>query len=116
MLMLAARALATALFIVIVAEIAKRSTLLAGILVAMPLATIMTVGLTYLDTRDAVLSTRFATTTFAMFWPGLLFFISLPLLQRFGAPFWVAYGIAILLVLLGYAGMILLLRRLGVQL
>lgn len=116
MLMLAARALATALFIVIVAEIAKRSTLLAGILVAMPLATIMTVGLTYLDTRDAELSTRFATTTFAMVWPGLLFFIALPLLQRLGVTFWIAYGAAILLVLIGYAAMILLLRRFGIQL
>jgi hypothetical protein len=110
------KALATAAFIVLVSEIAKRSTLLAALLVAMPLATMMTVGLTYIDTGDAVLSTRLATTTFFLVWPGLLFFISLPLLQKLGVHFWGAFGIAILLAGAGYVAMILILRRLGVEL
>jgi len=116
MALLITKFLVTSFIIVLVSEVAKRSTLVAAILVALPLATMMTVGLTYLDTRDAELSTRFATTTFAMVWPGLLFFIALPLLQRLGVTFWIAYGAAILLVLIGYAAMILLLRRLGIQL
>ncbi len=116
MLLILARALVTAAFIVIVSEIAKRSTLAAAILVALPLATMMTVGLTYIDTRDAELSTRFATTTFLLVWPGLLFFIMLPLLQKWGAHFWLAYGVAIFLAVAGYIATILLLRRIGVQL
>jgi len=116
MLLILARALATAAFIVLVSEVAKRSTLVAAILVALPLATMMTVGLTYLDTRDAQLSTRFATTPFFLVWPGLLFFITLPLLERWGAHFWLAYGVAVLVAILAYAATILILRRMGVQL
>lgn len=110
------KALVTAAFIVMVSEIAKRSTLLAALLVAMPLATMMTVGLTYFDTGDAELSTRLATTTFFLVWPGLLFFISLAGLQKWGLGFWASFASGIALAALGYVAMILLLRRLGVEL
>ncbi|NBC21110.1 MAG: hypothetical protein GVY06_08745 [Alphaproteobacteria bacterium] len=116
MLMTLAKALVTAAFIVLVSEIAKRSTLAAAILVALPLATMMTVGLTYLDTRDAELSTRFATTTFFLIWPGLLFFITLPTLQKWGAHFWLAYGVSVFLAVAGYTATILILRRIGITL
>lgn len=116
MLMTLVKVFATAGFIVLVSEIAKRSTLLAAILVALPLATMMTVLLTYIDTRDAALSTRFATTTFLLVWPGLTFFILLPLLQRAGAPFAGAFAGASLATVLAYLATILVLRRLGVAL
>jgi len=111
-----AKALVTAIFIVFVSEVAKRSTLLAALLVALPLATMMTVLLTYVDTRDAALSTRFATSTFWLVWPGLVFFITLPLAQRAGLPFFGAFALATGLTVLAYAGFITLLNRLGVQL
>ena len=110
------KALVTAGFIVLVSEIAKRSTLLAALLVALPLATIMTVGLTYADTRDAELSTRFARTTFILVWPGLLFFIILPLAQKFGAGFWTAFGLAVGITVAAYAVLLLVLRRMGIAL
>ncbi|MEO0465961.1 MAG: DUF3147 family protein [Pseudomonadota bacterium] len=116
MWMILFKALITAAFIVLVSEVAKRSTLLAALMVAMPLATMMTVGLTFFDTRDAELSTRLATTTFYLVWPGLLFFIALPLMQRAGAHFWVAFAVASLVTAAGYLVTILVLRRLGVEL
>ncbi|MEM9739425.1 MAG: hypothetical protein AAF829_06110 [Pseudomonadota bacterium] len=116
MLMIVLKGLVTAAFIVFVSEVAKRSTLLAALLVAMPLATMMTVALTYFDTRDAELSTRFATTTFYLIGPGVVFFILLPLLQRLGAPFLAALAGSTIATILAYLGVILVLRRLGVEL
>lgn len=110
------KVLVTAGFIVIVSEVAKRSTLLAALAVGLPLATMMTVGLTYFDTRDPVLSTRLATTTFLLVWPGLLFFILLPTGQRWGLGFWPSFSIAVGATVIAYTGWIVLLRRLGVQL
>lgn len=116
MWMILFKALATAAFIVLVSEVAKRSTLFAALMVGMPLATMMTVALTYSDTKDAEMVTRFATTTFYLVWPGLLFFIALPLLQRAGAHFWLAFGIATVVTIAAYAGLILVLRHFGVEL
>ncbi|MEM1105223.1 MAG: hypothetical protein AAGH87_02450 [Pseudomonadota bacterium] len=116
MLMTAFKVVATAGFIVLVSEIAKRSTLLAALLVALPLATMMTVLLTYLDTRDAALSTRFATTTFYLVGPGLVFFILLPLIQRAGAPFLAAFAGATAATVAAYLALILVLRHFGIEL
>ena len=116
MWMIALKVVATAAFIVLVSEVAKRSTLFAALMVGMPLATMMTVALTYADTRDAALSTRFATTTFYLVWPGLLFFIGLPVFQKLGAGFWLAFAGATVITIAGYAALILTLRHFGVEL
>jgi len=110
------KALLTAAFIVLVSEVAKRSTLIAALMVAMPLATMMTVAFTYHGTRDATLATRFVTTTFYLIWPGLVFFITLPLAQKLGTSFWTAFALATTLTIAAYSGMIVLLRHLGVEL
>ncbi|MEM7768337.1 MAG: hypothetical protein AAF253_12745 [Pseudomonadota bacterium] len=112
----AGKAIVTAVFIIIVSEIAKRSTMLAALLVALPLATMMTVAMTYYSTRDAALATRFATSTAYLILPGLVFFVSLPLAQRMGVPFWGALGVATGLTLVAYAGWIALFHRLGIEL
>ncbi|MEL6386873.1 MAG: hypothetical protein AAFR00_05945 [Pseudomonadota bacterium] len=112
----ALKALVTAVFIVFVSEIAKRSTLLAALLVALPLATMMTVAMTYYSTRDAALATKFATSTFYLVLPGLVFFILLPLGQRWGLPFWSAFALATGVTMAAYAGWIALFRYLGIEL
>lgn len=116
MMSLVLKALATAVFIVIVSVVAKRSTLFAALMIGMPMATMMTVGLTYLDTRDAVLATRLATTTFILVGPGLLFFIALPVLQKMGMSFLSSFGIAVGVTSLAYIALILVLKRFGVEL
>jgi len=86
----------TAAFIIVLSEIAKRSTWLAAALVALPLATMLTVALIALDPEKggAGVATTFALKTFLLFWPGLIFFIGLLGLQKLGLAFWPAFGLS----------------------
>jgi hypothetical protein len=109
------KALATAAFIAVLSEVAKRSTWLAAVMVALPLATMLTVGFTYWNTKDAEIATRFATSTFMLVWPGLTFFILLPLGQKMGLHFWAAFAIAVVATFGATWGFTMLLRSLGVK-
>ena len=92
------KGLATAAFIIALSEIAKRSTWLAAALVALPLATMLTVALIALDTQKggAGVASAFAFKTFLLFWPGLIFFVGLIGLQKFGLGFWPAFGVSVI--------------------
>lgn len=89
---------ATAAFIIALSEIAKRSTWLAAALVALPLATILTVALIAMDSQKGGtnVANAFAFKTFLLFWPGLLFFIGLIGLQKLGIDFWPAFIVSVL--------------------
>lgn len=111
------KALGTAAFIVALSEIAKKSTWLAAVLVALPLATMMTVAITAMQADNGVARANdFAWKTFLLVWPGLIFFVGLPVLQRFlGVPFWVAFGISAVVTLLATWGFTELLQHFGVN-
>jgi hypothetical protein len=91
------KGLATAAFIVALSEIAKRSTWLAAALVALPLATMLTVAFIALDTQKGgtSIANAFAMKTFLLFWPGLIFFVGLIGLQKIGLEFWLAFLISV---------------------
>jgi hypothetical protein len=88
---------ATATFIVVLSEIAKRSTWLAAALVALPLATMLTVAFIATDNQKggAEVANAFAMKTFLLFWPGLVFFVGLIGLQKLGLAFWPAFGVSV---------------------
>ena len=67
--------LITAGIIVIASEIAKRSSLLAGLIVSMPLITVLTLIWLYWDTRDTQQVTDLTYNTLLMILPSLTFFI-----------------------------------------
>ena len=67
--------LITALIIVIAAEVAKRSSLLAGLIVSMPLITILTLMWLYLDTKDIKQVSELTNNTLLMIVPSLTFFV-----------------------------------------
>ncbi|MEM0986790.1 MAG: hypothetical protein AAGJ32_11120 [Pseudomonadota bacterium] len=110
------KAVLTAVFIIFVSEVAKRSTMLAALLVALPLATMLTVAMTYYNTRNAALATKFATSTAYLIVPGLMFFIALPLAQRNGVPFVAAFALATGLTLVAYAVWFAVLHHFGIEL
>jgi hypothetical protein len=109
------KGVATAAFIIALSEIAKRSTWLAAALVALPLATILTVAMIALDTQKGGvgLATSFALKTFLLFWPGLIFFVGLLGLQKFGVAFWPAFGVSVAACFLSTWGFSILLTSQG---
>jgi cobalamin synthase len=109
------KALATAAFIAVLSEIAKRSTWLAAALVALPLATMLTVAFIATDAQKGgiAIANAFATKTFLLFWPGLVFFLLLLGAQRLGVGFWPSFGMAVAACFLSTWGFTVLLTSLG---
>lgn len=106
----------SALVIVAVAEIAKRSTLWAAALASLPLTSLLAFVWLYLDTGDAH---RVAALSGSIFWlvlPSLLLFVLLPLLLRGGLGFWSSLALSSAATALAYLGAIRLLGMFGVRL
>ncbi len=116
MLMVVLKAIGTAIFIVALSEVAKKSTLIASLMVALPLATMLTVANIYIGDGDAEKATRFATTTLFLVPPGLAFFFVLIGGQKLGLAFWPSFGLSIIATAACCWAVVYYLRKLGVAL
>jgi hypothetical protein len=106
----------SALVIVAVAEIAKRSTLWAAALASLPLTSLLAFVWLYLDTGDVQ---KIAALSGSIFWlvlPSLALLVLLPLLLRHGWGFWASLAVASAATALAYLGMIRLLGAFGIRL
>jgi hypothetical protein len=88
LLAISLKALATAIFIVGVSELAKRSNLLAALLIGLPLSSALTIMWLYLDTGDAARVGHYSWSILLLLPPGCLFLAALPLAIRSGFGFW----------------------------
>jgi len=106
----------SALIIVAVAEVAKRTTFWAAALASLPLTSVLAFVWLYLDTGDVQ---KIATLSASIFWlvlPSLLLLVLLPILLRSGWGFWVSLAVSSAATALAYVGMIKLLAALGIRL
>src|SRR5512139_2337801 len=106
----------SALIIVAVAEVAKRSTFWAAALASLPLTSVLAFVWLYLDTGDVQ---KIATLSVSIFWlvlPSLLLLVLLPVLLRSGWGFWVSLAASSAATALAYLGMIKLLAAFGIRL
>jgi len=114
MLAVATKIIVTAVLVVAIAEVAKRSTLTAAILASVPLTSVLAMVWLYADTGD---SEKVAVLAGGIFWlvlPSLALFIALPLLLRAGWPFGASLLASTALTVACYFAMIALLKRLGI--
>jgi hypothetical protein len=112
----AVKVLVSALVIVAVSEVAKRSTGFAALLAALPLVSLLAFIWMHIEGAE---SNQIAALSGQIFWlvlPSLLLFLLLPLLLRQGLGFWVSLGLAASATVAGYFALLPLLRRLGVEL
>ena len=106
----------TTLLIVLISEIAKRSTLIGSILASVPLVSVLAMVWLYVDTGD---TQKISQLSYSIFWlviPSLTLFVSLPLLLKRGMAFYPGMALAIMFTVLAYYLMILLLGKFGVKL
>ena len=90
------KGVATAAVVILISEVAKRSTWLAAAVVALPLMTMLTVVASAMDQKAGTgVANAFVLKTFRRFWPGLIFFIGLIGLQKIGMEFWLAFAISV---------------------
>jgi len=104
----------SALIVVIVSEVSKRTGLLGALIASLPLVSILSIIWIYLETRDVAKIREFSVSVCWLVAPSIGFFVALPLcLQRF--DFWVSLSIAMVFTIALYAGFLWLAFRFGLK-
>jgi hypothetical protein len=92
----------SAVLIVLISELAKKSTFAGSVLASIPFISVLAMVWLYIETRDI---SRVSDLSYGIFWlviPSLALFASLPLLLKMNLNFYVAMGIAVALTVLCY--------------
>lgn len=109
------KAVLSGAIIAIASEIARRSSLLAAVLISLPLTSILAAIWLYRDTNDA---DEVAALSWSILWvivPSLVFFVTLPLALR-NFDFWPALALAVAVTAVAYAAWMGVARLLGFDL
>ena len=103
MIYLALKVAVSAIAIVAASEVAKRSPLLGGIIISLPLGTLLSVIWLYIDTGDPAQVSALTRSVLFMVFPGLIFLVALPVLLRmeFAFPLALIVSIAVTAVTYG---------------
>lgn len=109
------KVLLSAVTIVLVSEIAKRSTLFGALVASLPLTSILALVWLYLDTKNIEKVSALSQGIFWIFIPSLMFFISFPILLKYSLSFWISMGGAVALTACTYWLYIKILMRLGID-
>lgn len=107
----AVKVLVSALVIVAVAEIAKRSTAWAAALASLPLTSLLAFVWMHADGAGPQRIAQLSTDILWMVLPSLVLFVLLPVLLRSGMNFWLSLLLACAATALAYGGVLLLLDR-----
>lgn len=105
----------SALIILAVSEIAKRSSLLGAMLASLPLTSLLAFVWLYLDTGDVQKVASLSSDIFWLVLPSLALFLVLPLLLKMGWGFWLSLAVAMLVTAACYGVMLLLFKQFTVQ-
>lgn len=109
------KVLVSAVLIVAISEIAKRSTLFGALIASLPITSLLAFIWLYVDTGD---SARISVLSVGVFWlvlPSLAFFVVLPLALRAGWAFWPSLAAAIAVTAACYGIMLPVLRKFGIE-
>jgi len=105
----------TALIIVIVSEVAKRSTLFGALIISIPLTSLLAFIWLYFDTRDYQKVIDLSYGTILLTIPSFAFFLILPILLKMKQNFVISIIISIIGTSIIYFIFIYLLKKLGIN-
>jgi len=106
----------SALIIVAITEIAKRSSGFAALVASLPLTSLLAFVWLHAEGSTPAQIAELSSQIFWLVLPSLALFLLLPLLIRQGFGFWLSFGVSIAATIGCYFALLPLLRRLGVQL
>jgi len=106
----------TTILIVVISEIAKRSTLVGAVLASIPLVSVLALFWLYVETKDINKVSTLSSSVFWLVLPSLALFVSLPLLLKQGFNFYPSTGLSIGITVGCYFLMIAVLNHFGVKL
>ncbi len=115
MLYYAIKVVVSAILIVAISELAKRSSLLGALLASLPITSLLAFIWLYRDTHSVEKVAALSSGIFWLVLPSLILFVLLPWFLRLGWGFWLSLALGIGLTALAYWLMSLLLRRLAIE-
>jgi hypothetical protein len=116
MLYTALKVLITAVLVVAISEIGKRSSALGALIASLPLTSLLAFVWIYGETGDTA---KIANLSASIFWyvlPSLVLFLALPPLLAQGYGFWLSLALSSALTFAAYLAMIWILGRFGIAL
>jgi len=105
----------TTLLIVLISEIAKRSSLVGALLAAVPLVSILAMTWMYVDTNSSNSAVEFSNRIVWLIAPSMTLFILFPILIKRGMSFYPSMAIAVVSTIIAYYLMILILEKFGIK-
>lgn len=115
MLYLAIKAALSGLLIAAASEVARRWPGIGGLIVSLPLTSLLAMVWLYRDTGDTARVADLASGAFWFVLPSLPLFLVLPAMLRNGVGFWLALGVGIAMTIALYAGFFWLAPRIGLR-
>lgn len=106
----------TTLLVVLISEIAKRSSFMGAVLASIPLMSVLAMIWLYIDTKEIAKISELSLSIFWLVIPSLALFVTLPLLLKQGVGFYWSMSLSIGVTILSYWMMILVLNHFGVKL
>jgi hypothetical protein len=110
------KALLSGLIVAAASEVARRWPGWGGLIVSLPLVSLLAFLWLWRDTGDPQRIAELSTSAFWFFLPSMPLFLILPAMLRAGFGFWASLGIACAVTLALYAGMAWAAPRLGLRL
>ncbi|WP_428086759.1 DUF3147 family protein [Candidatus Thioglobus sp.] len=116
MIYYALKVLISAILIVAIAEISKRSSLFGALLASIPLISVLAIVWIYVDTKDVEKISNLANGIFWLVIPSLALFIALPLLLKQGLSFYLSLAVSIVITAICYWLMLVVLGHYHIKL
>ena len=110
------KALLSGLIVAAASEVARRWPGVGGMIVSLPLVSLLAFLWLWRDTGDVEKVATLAQSAFWFFLPSMPMFLALPFMLRAGWGFWPSLGLALALTTALYLAMFALAPRLGVRL
>ena len=109
------KTLITAVVVVAVSEIARRSSLFVGLIASIPLVSFLAIIWLYWETKDSQKIVDLSYSIILMIVPSLTFFIVLPFVMKLQSSFVISMIIATVSTIIAYWLFIVLLGKFGIS-
>lgn len=116
MVYLILKAAISGIIIAVASEVARRWPGIGGLIVSLPLVSLLTFLWLWRDTGDTERVAQLAQSAFWFFLPSMPMFLVLPALLRTGVGFWTAFAASVALTAVLYSVMFWLAPRVGIRL
>lgn len=97
--------------IAVASEVARRSASLGALIVSLPITSLLTVSIIYLEGKQPQKASDFLTSSLWGLIPPIIFFILCPVLIRAGLKFWPAMGLSVMAMTIGFIVYSLAMKR-----